>query len=94
MRSDAIVIVRGEIIEENALVTALREGSISGAALDVQTIEPLPEDSPLWTLSNVLVTPHMAGSSPKYLDRCAEIFLSNYDHYRRDEYEQFKNRVL
>ncbi|QHS18134.1 D-2-hydroxyacid dehydrogenase [haloarchaeon 3A1-DGR] len=96
MRSDAVVVnvARGEVVDEEALVTALRGGEIGGAALDVQATEPLPEDSPLWTLSNVLVTPHMAGSSPKYLDRCADIFLSNYERYRRGEYDAFENRVL
>ncbi|WP_096390233.1 D-2-hydroxyacid dehydrogenase [Halopenitus persicus] len=96
MRSDAVVVnvARGEVVDEDALVTALRGGEIGGAALDVQATEPLPEDSPLWNLSNVLVTPHMAGSSPKYLDRCADIFLSNYERYRRGEYDAFENRVL
>ncbi|MDZ5811400.1 D-2-hydroxyacid dehydrogenase [Halorubrum sp. AD140] len=96
MRSDAVVVnvARGEVIDQQALAASLQNGKIGGAALDVQTPEPLPEESPLWTLSNVVITPHMAGSSPKYLDRCADIFLSNYEHYLQGEYDQFENRVV
>lgn len=81
MKSDGVLInvARGAVVNEEELVTALKKGKIGGAALDVQSQEPLPEDSPLWTLSNVVITPHMAGSTPKYLERCADIFVRNYE---------------
>ena len=62
MRPDAwlINIARGGLVDTNALVAALRAGTIGGAALDVTDPEPLPDDHPLWTLPNVLITPHVA----------------------------------
>ena len=56
---------RGAVIDEDALIEALRERRIAGAALDVFAIEPLPQDSPLWELPNVLLSPHTAGLSPR-----------------------------
>lgn len=56
------------------MTRALQQDLIGGAALDVFDEEPLPPDSVLWDLSNALVTPHMAGSTPKYWDRCGELF--------------------
>ncbi|ELZ06029.1 D-2-hydroxyacid dehydrogenase [Natrialba asiatica] len=87
-------VARGEIIDEPALIAALQKGTIGGAALDVQRREPLPADSPLWDLSNVIITPHMAGSTPNYLDRCADIFVSNYDRYVRGETDEFENQIV
>jgi phosphoglycerate dehydrogenase-like enzyme len=62
MREDAwlINVARGSLVDTDALVDALRSGSIAGAALDVTDPEPLPGDHPLWTLPNVLITPHVA----------------------------------
>jgi len=54
-------VARGEIVDESALVTALREGRLAGAGLDVNEVEPLPPDSPLWNMPNVLLSPHVAG---------------------------------
>ena len=67
MKSEAVLIntARGPIVEEKSLITALQEKSISGAALDVYEIEPLPEDSPLREFSQVLLAPHNANSSPQ-----------------------------
>ncbi|MDR5703997.1 MAG: D-2-hydroxyacid dehydrogenase, partial [Armatimonadota bacterium] len=59
---------RGPIVQERALIRALREGWIAGAALDVFEQEPLPADSPLYDLENVILTPHVAGTSPRYMD--------------------------
>jgi len=81
--TDAVLVnvARGEVVDEDALVYALRQGSLGGAALDVFEEEPHPSDSPLWDLSNVIVTPHMAGSTPKKAGRIAEVFAQNYDAY-------------
>ena len=63
MRPDAYLINtgRGDTVDTEALIQALRSGSIAGAALDVTAPEPLPDDSPLWELPNVLISPHVAG---------------------------------
>ncbi len=84
MRPDAylINIARGAIIEEAALIQALREGWIAGAALDAFEIEPLPADNPLWSLPNVFVTPHCTWRSPHMHRRAAERFLENLQRYR------------
>jgi len=73
--TDATVtnIARGEVIETEALISALQSNDLRGAALDVTDPEPLPSESPLWTLQNCLITPHNAGHTPNYWDRCAEI---------------------
>jgi len=66
-------IARGPVVDTEALVSALRTNMIRGAALDVTDPEPLPQDSPLWGLQNCHITPHNAGHTPKYWDRCADI---------------------
>jgi len=70
-------VARGGIVDEAALATALREGGLSGAALDVFEEEPLPASSPLWDTPNLLVTPHVAGISRDYMARVGEIFFEN-----------------
>ena len=70
---------RGEIVDTDALVAALRSNAIRGAALDVTDPEPLPADHPLWTLENCLITPHTGGHTPKHWDRMAEIVAENVD---------------
>lgn len=74
---------RGASIEPAALIQALQAGSIAGAGLDVTDPEPLPADSPLWTLPNVILGQHTSGSSPYNADRITEIFLDNLARYRR-----------
>jgi phosphoglycerate dehydrogenase-like enzyme len=68
---------RGGVVDEPALTDALREGRIAGAVLDVFATEPLPADSPLWTLPNVLVTPHAAALSARENARIVELFVDN-----------------
>lgn len=84
---------RGEVVQEDALVRTLQQDGIGGAALDVFESEPLPETSPLWNLSNVLVTPHMAGSTPHYLDRCVELFGRNYERFCTGDRSGMENRI-
>lgn len=93
MPSDAVLVnvARGEVVDEEALIRALQYKVVRGAALDVFETEPLPKDSPLWDLSNVLLTPHMAGSTPKKAGRWAAIIGEN--HRRFGTGEEFKNRM-
>jgi glyoxylate/hydroxypyruvate reductase len=72
---------RGGVVDEPALVDALRERRIAGAVLDVFATEPLPEDSPLWTLPNALVTPHAAALSARENERIVELFTDNLRRY-------------
>jgi phosphoglycerate dehydrogenase-like enzyme len=74
---------RGGVIDEPALITALREGRLGGAYLDVFAEEPLPGASPLWTLPNVIVTPHNSAASRGNERRQAEVFLRNLVRYGR-----------
>jgi D-2-hydroxyacid dehydrogenase (NADP+) len=74
-------IARGRIVDEAALVDALQHDRLAGAGLDVFEAEPLPEDSPLWKLSNVLITPHTAGITPHYFPRAAALFADNLKRY-------------
>ena len=76
-----INIARGAIVDEAALIEALRERRIGGACLDVFTEEPLPADSPLWDLPNVIITPHAAWSAPGLDEREIELFLENLRRY-------------
>ncbi len=87
MRNSAyfVNIGRGSVVDESALVETLRTGGIAGAGLDVFETEPLPEDSPLWDMPNVIVTCHYAGTTPEYDRRGMDIFLDNLARYVRDE---------
>jgi len=83
MRPDAylINIARGAIVDEPALIKALEEGKIAGAALDTVFTEPLPPESPLWTQPNIFLTPHSSGHSPKTKERAIALFLDNFTRY-------------
>ncbi len=76
-----INVARGAVVDEAALIRALQAGEIGGAALDVFTEEPLPPDSPLWTMENVIITPHNSWSTPRLVEREATIFLENLRRY-------------
>jgi phosphoglycerate dehydrogenase-like enzyme len=76
---------RGGTIDEAALIRALAEGWIAGAGLDVFEKEPLPPDSPLWGMENVIITAHYAGATPHYNERALAIFLDNLRRYQAGE---------
>ena len=76
---------RGAIVDEPALVEALRSGHLGGAYLDVFETEPLPSDSPLWSLPNVIVTPHASDSVHDFPKRFAALFADNLERWMKDE---------
>jgi phosphoglycerate dehydrogenase-like enzyme len=82
---------RGGITDHAALAAALQEKKLAGAALDVFPEEPLPPTSPLWRLPNVILTPHIGGNSPHYMQRAADMFAENLAHYVANQplYNQF-----
>ena len=80
-----INVCRGAVVDEQALVEALRNRRIRGAALDVFQTEPLPPNHPLWSLDNVLISPHSADRTPDSHDRALELFLRNLAHFARGE---------
>jgi phosphoglycerate dehydrogenase-like enzyme len=80
-----INIARGAIVDESALAQALQDGWIAGAALDTVFTEPLPAESPLWTLPNVFITPHCSGNSPKVKERTLALFLDNLNRYHQGQ---------
>lgn len=76
---------RGPTVNESELVSALKEGVIAGAVLDVYKVEPLPQTSELWSLPNVLMTPHCADQDPEYLVRALKIFNDNLERFKQNE---------
>jgi phosphoglycerate dehydrogenase-like enzyme len=89
MKPTALVINvgRGAIIDEAALIRALQRGTIAGAALDVFEHEPLPEDSPLWSLDNVLISPHCTDQTrnPDWWELSMQLFIDNFHRWRSGE---------
>jgi D-2-hydroxyacid dehydrogenase (NADP+) len=77
-----INVARGAIVDESALVKALEDKWIAGAGLDVFATEPLPHDSPLWTLSNVILSPHISGGREDYVLAATTLFVENLRRYR------------
>lgn len=94
MREDAYLVnvARGEVVDQDALVGALREETIAGAALDVFETEPLPHDSPLWDFDDVLVTPHAAAANREFYHDIAALVRENLE--RLASGEEMKNRVV
>jgi phosphoglycerate dehydrogenase-like enzyme len=76
---------RGELVVEADLVRALQAGRIAGAALDVFEKEPLPSDSPLWTMPQVLVSPHMSADTVGWREDLAALFVDNLGRWCRGE---------
>ncbi|HWH24587.1 MAG TPA: D-2-hydroxyacid dehydrogenase [Candidatus Limnocylindria bacterium] len=80
-----INVARGALVDERALVRALREGPLGGAVLDAFRQEPLPADSTLYDVPNLIITPHTAWSSRRVLDRSIALFCDNLERFRRGE---------
>ena len=78
-------VTRGEVMDEQALIDALKSNKLSGAGLDVAPREPLPADSPLWRMSNVVMTPHTAGASQFRARRNLDRFINNVQKFMADE---------
>jgi phosphoglycerate dehydrogenase-like enzyme len=76
-RAYLVNVGRGEVVDQGALVEALRAGRIGGAGLDVFEREPLEADSPLWAMENTILTPHMSGAFTGYVETCCELFADN-----------------
>ncbi len=76
---------RGGVIDERALIRALQRGWIAGAGLDVFETEPLPDDSPLWAMRNVILTPHVSGMTTHYEERAVDLFVANLRRYLAGE---------
>ncbi len=85
-----INVARGRVVNEAALIEALQSGSIAAAAVDCVWEEPLPSSSPLWSASNLFITPHTAGETQKYEDNVVDLLLENLDRQWRGE-TQLKN---
>jgi len=76
---------RGAIVDLTDLTAALSAGQLAGAGLDVFETEPLPADHPLWGMENVIITPHVAGASPRIAERHLAVLLENVSRFRRGE---------
>ncbi|MYD35628.1 MAG: D-2-hydroxyacid dehydrogenase, partial [Dehalococcoidia bacterium] len=76
-----INVARGDLVDEGALIAALESGRVGGAYLDVFATEPLPDESPLWDMENVLITGHSGAGSADRDERVVEIFLENLRQY-------------
>jgi phosphoglycerate dehydrogenase-like enzyme len=87
MKPSAFIICfsRGKIIDDDALLTALREGWIAGAGLDAHGEEPLPPDSPFWNAPNTIITPHMGATSFNAPGRTVQVFEENLERYLNGE---------
>lgn len=88
-----INVARGPVVDEKALIEALRNRQIAGAGLDVFDKEPLPENSPLWDIENVILTPHIGGPTPHYMDRMLDIFMENLEAFVSGDRERMINVI-
>jgi phosphoglycerate dehydrogenase-like enzyme len=88
-----INVARGKVVDEPALLDALKTGRIAGAGLDCTVEEPLPATSPLWDIPNALITPHTAGETRRYEDNVIDLLLENLDRLWRGE-QELKNGIV
>jgi D-2-hydroxyacid dehydrogenase (NADP+) len=87
-----INVARGPVIEQSSIEQALASGKIAYAGLDVFDPEPLPANSPLWNMENVILTPHVAGRSDQFIPRFMDLFLENYSRYESGT--KLKNQLV
>jgi phosphoglycerate dehydrogenase-like enzyme len=87
-------LARGPVVDEKALIHALESGTLAGAALDVFDEEPLPKNHPFWQMKNVIVTPHVGGTSTSYVTQVLPIFQENLRRYLKGERGSLLNLVL
>jgi phosphoglycerate dehydrogenase-like enzyme len=87
MKPSAVIvnIARGNIIDEAALIAALQDGRLAGAGLDVAALEPLPSDSPLWDMPNVIISPHVAGAGSSGYSQHKKLFAENLRRFQAGE---------
>ncbi len=88
-----INIGRGAVVDEDALMEALRNDGIAGAALDTFWTEPLPEEHPLWEMESVILTPHIGGLSDIYMEQALPIFEENLRRFLSGERKDLINLV-
>jgi phosphoglycerate dehydrogenase-like enzyme len=95
MRPSAFLLnlARGGIVDEEALLNALREKRLAGAALDVFATEPLPEDHPFWSMDNVIVTPHLGGFHDQYAEEALPTVVENFRKFLAGDLDKMKNVV-
>lgn len=95
MKPTAFVInvARGELVDDDALIDALKSGRIAGAALDALSMEPLPKEHPLWAMDRVIITPHIAGDSDTYREQVLPIIEENLRRFLRGERRDLINYV-
>jgi phosphoglycerate dehydrogenase-like enzyme len=84
---------RGEIVDEEALIRALKSGKIAGAGLDTYLKEPLPKEHPFWGMKNVIVSPHVAGMSDIYVEQALTIFEENLRRFVKGDRRNLLNLV-
>ena len=84
---------RGKVVDEEALIEALKEEKIAGAALDTFQAEPLPKDHPFWGMRNVILTPHVAGASDNYVEQVLSIFGENLRRFLKGDKENLINLI-
>jgi phosphoglycerate dehydrogenase-like enzyme len=86
-------LARGELVDEEALMEALESGALAGAALDALSIEPLPEEHPLWTARNLIITPHVGGESDTYRQQVTPIVEENLRRFLGGERRNLINLI-
>jgi phosphoglycerate dehydrogenase-like enzyme len=78
-------VARGGLVDEQALIEALRAGRLAGAGLDTTAVEPLPGDSPLWAMPNVLITPHVAPARDRVNEYMADFWCENIRRFAEQQ---------
>jgi phosphoglycerate dehydrogenase-like enzyme len=87
MRQGSLLVnvARGQVVDEDALISALNRGHLAGAAIDVTEVEPLPETSPLWSMDNVIITPHVGAQSAHRVDDSTKLFCVNLKRWQESQ---------